>query len=129
MMFEALRSGALRSGALRSDRGAGSVVTVGLIGGIVAVTALSIPLYIGLATRQALAGAADAAALAAADVAVGIGPGFPCEVAAGLAAATAAALADCEVDGLVVTVVVSRWILGIPVSARSTAGPPPDSAD
>lgn len=114
---------------MRGDDGSGTVLTVALTGGMVALTGLALPLYMGLATRQAVAGAADAAALAAADTASGRLPGYPYEAAGRAASANGASLDSCAVDGLVVTVVVSRSILGIPVSARATAGPPPLGVD
>jgi secretion/DNA translocation related TadE-like protein len=109
---------------MRSERGAGSVLTVALVGGLAALTALSLPLYMGLATRQAVAAAADAAALAAADVASGLVSGYPCATAARVAAANGASLVSCAVDGLVATVSASRGILGVAVVATATAGPP-----
>lgn len=111
------------------DRGSGTVLTIALVGSVVALTAMVVPLYSVLVLRQSVAAAADAAALAAADAAVGIAPGFPCEVAARVATANGAALAVCEVDGLVVTVVAGRSMLGLPVDAAATAGPPPGEAD
>lgn len=76
-----------------------------------------------------MVGAADASALAAADVAVGIVPGFACEQAAAVASANGARLAQCETDGLIVTVVASRPFLGLTITATATAGPPPDEMD
>lgn len=111
------------------DRGSGTILTIAIVACIVALTAMTIPLYSALVLRQAVAGAADAAALAAADAAVGIVAGFPCEVAGRVAAANGAALDACEVDGLIVTVVTSRSMLGIPVTAAATAGPPTGGAD
>jgi secretion/DNA translocation related TadE-like protein len=102
----------------------GSVLAVALVGGVAALTGLSLPLYMGLATRQSVAAAADASALAAADVAVGIVPGYPCETAGQVAAANGAALGSCHLDGLVATVSATRWIIGIPVTSIATAGPP-----
>jgi secretion/DNA translocation related TadE-like protein len=102
----------------------GTVVTVGLAAGLAGLAAACLPIYGALATRQAVAGAADAAALAAADVAVGIHPGFPCEAAGRVAAANGAQLVACELDGLVASVSVGRSILGIAVTASATAGPP-----
>lgn len=110
-----------------SERGSGTILAVALVAGIAALMSLSLPLYIGLAVRQSVAGAADAAALAAADVAVGIVPGYPCDAAGRVVAANGAALSSCELDGLVVTVSATRWILGIPVTSYATAGPPLDS--
>jgi secretion/DNA translocation related TadE-like protein len=103
-----------------------SVVSVGLIAGIAALTALSLPIYSALAAKQSVAAAADAAALAAADVAVGRAPGYPCEVATDVATANRASVVACELDGLVATVTVARSLLGVAISARATAGPPGD---
>jgi len=103
----------------------GSVATTAVAAGLLALTGTALPAYGALAARQAVAGAADAAALAAADVAVGILPGSPCEAAAAVAGANRAALTSCAADGLIVTVTVSRTLLGIPVTATATAGPPP----
>ena len=105
------------------------MLAVAIAGGLAALTALSLPLYLGLVTRQAVAAAADAAALAAADAASGRIPGYPCELASRVAAANGAAVGSCTVDGLVVTITASRSILGIAVSARATAGPPTSGLD
>lgn len=113
-----------RRGVLTTDRGSGSVLAVGLIAVIAVLTAVLVPLSSALATRSSVGVAADAAALAAADVAVGIAPGIPCDAARRVASAHGAALKSCAVDGLVVTVVASRRILGVDVMATATAGPP-----
>jgi secretion/DNA translocation related TadE-like protein len=109
---------------LGSERGSGSLLGIAVVGGTVALTALALPLYLGLATKPGTAGAADAAALAGADVAVGIASGFPCEEAARVAEANRVILAACSVDGLVVSVTVRTTILGISVLSSATAGPP-----
>ena len=114
---------------LRGDRGAGTILTVGLIAAVVALNASVIPLYCALSVRHALAGAADAAALAAADTASGLIAGYPCENASRLAVANDAYVEDCTVDGRIVTVTASRRILGILVTTSATAGPPPTRAD
>lgn len=106
-----------------SDNGSGSILTVAILGAITALTVMLLPLYMGLATRQSVAGAADAAALAGADTAVGIVPGMPCEVAERAAAANGASIVSCDVDGLIVTVVAARMMLGVSVTAAATAGP------
>jgi high-affinity K+ transport system ATPase subunit B len=82
-----------------------------------------------LVTRSSVAGAADAAALAAADTAVGLVAGVPCEQAALVANANHVDLDSCRADGLVLTVSVSRSILGFRVGAITTAGPPGTPAD
>ena len=109
---------------MREDRGSGSVLGVALIGAIVCLVAGVIPLYAVLAARSTVAGAADAAALAAADARVGVVTGYPCDRAAQVAAANGATVTDCEVDGLIATVSVSRTILGFELDSTATAGPP-----
>lgn len=107
-----------------SDRGSGSILAVSIIGALVAVTSVAIPSYMALAVRQSLIGAADAAALAAADAASGAVGGDPCDRAGRVTVANDARLDVCQVDGYVVTVAVSRAILGLRASAFATAGPP-----
>ena len=114
---------------LSGDRGAGTILIVGLIAAVVALNALVIPLYWALSVRHALAGATDAAALAAADTASGLIAGYPCENASRLAVANDAHIKDCRIDGRIVTVTASRRILGILVTTSATAGPPPTRAD
>ncbi|CAN5242963.1 hypothetical protein BH09ACT5_BH09ACT5_12220 [soil metagenome] len=115
--------------ALGGDRGAGTVLVLGLGLGTVAVLMLVLPLYAALATRHAVVGAADAAALAAADTASGLVPGHPCDSAARVAAANGAHLAGCRVDGLVATVTVGRTILGLSLRESEMVGPPAMGAD
>jgi secretion/DNA translocation related TadE-like protein len=110
-------------GRVAVDDGSGSILTVALLGAVTALTVMLLPLYVGLATRQSVAGAADAAALAGADAAVGIVAGIPCETAGRVAAANGASIVSCDVDGLIVTVVAARMMLGVSVTAAATAGP------
>ncbi len=111
------------------ETGAATVIMVGLIAAIVALTSMALPLYSVLVVRQSVAAAADAAALAAADVAVGRAAGTPCEVAARVAAANGASVTSCELDGLVATVTAARPVLGFAVTATATAGPPRGEPD
>ena len=115
---------ATRVDAVRSERGAGSVLAVAIVAVLFGLTLMLVPLYSVLVTKQALAGAADAAALAAADVRVGREPGEPCAVARQVAAANGGRLASCSVDGLVVTVEVAASVAGFAVGVAATAGPP-----
>lgn len=112
-----------------NDRGSGTVLAVAVIGCLTALAIAALPLYMAVAVSRSVAAAADAAALAAADAAVGIVTGYPCERAAQLVEANGSFLATCETDGLVVTVVASRSLLGFAVTAAATAGPPPGEAD
>lgn len=107
------------------DRGAGSVLGIGLIAALIGLMSLTLPLSAALIAKQRVTGAADAAALAAADIAVGLLPGYPCEAAASVAAGNAGTLSACQIDGLVVTVRVSATVGLFPVTATATAGPPP----
>jgi secretion/DNA translocation related TadE-like protein len=91
----------------------------------VAITML-LPFALLIPVKHRVKDAADASALAAADVAVGLVPGVPCEVAAMVAQANGASLADCRLDGLVATVTAGASVLGLPVAATSSAGPPGD---
>lgn len=110
---------------LRGDRGAGSILAVGVLATIVATLLLITPLWRVLIIRAEMTGAADAAALAAADVARGISPGVPCVVAASVARANGALVNECLADGVIVTVRVSATVLAFSVTATATAGPPP----
>jgi len=114
---------------MRGDGGSGSVLAIGIGLALVALLALVLPLYSALAVRQAVAGAADAAALAAADVASGLVPGYPCEMAGRVAAANSASVVSCEVDGLVVTVVTARQFGALTARAAATAGPAGQGVD
>ena len=110
------------------DDGSGSVLAVAIIAGVLCLMAMLLPLQLALARGQAVIGAADAAALAAADVRSGAVAGVPCDAAASVARANDATLVACEVDGLVVTVVVAGSFAGLPLRGAATAGPPPESA-
>jgi secretion/DNA translocation related TadE-like protein len=106
------------------DSGSASLLAVALMAMAVLVTAVILPLYIGLSVRQSVIGAADAAALAAADVVAGHLPGVPCEVAETVTIANNAALMGCVRVGLIVTVTTNRSFLGFTLQAEARAGPP-----
>jgi secretion/DNA translocation related TadE-like protein len=101
------------------------VLAVGIASvSIVCVTATG---AIGHATamRTGLAAAADAAALAGADALAGFVADDPCTVAARAAELNAARLESCTVSGSDVAVVVGTTVLGVTVTSRARAGPPP----
>jgi len=106
------------------ERGAGSVLVVAIVAGLLLLLLASAPLYRGLALKARAATAADAAALAAADVAIGIVPGVACDSAASVAAANGATLEGCALDGLVSTVEVTVSAGGLTATAAASAGPP-----
>jgi secretion/DNA translocation related TadE-like protein len=110
---------------MRSERGAGAVLALAIVGAVAIVLVAMLGIGSALVARQRVAGAADAAALAAADAASGAVPGIPCVVASEVARANGATLAACQIDGLVAAVTVSARSGRLPVSARSRAGPPP----
>ena len=70
-----------------SDRGAGTVLIVGLVTVVLIAGLALVTAGVGLARGQQLSGAADAAALAAADVLLGWVAGDPCAAATRVAAA------------------------------------------
>ncbi|WP_240792292.1 MULTISPECIES: Rv3654c family TadE-like protein [unclassified Salinibacterium] len=109
---------------LAAENGAGSVLVVALVATLMATALLVAPLMAAHIDSAKAATAADAAALAAADTAVGIVPGAPCANAARTAEANGASLTGCRVDGLVVTVAVSRASGPFAATAMATAGPP-----
>ncbi|MBX3099197.1 MAG: hypothetical protein KF761_06410 [Salinibacterium sp.] len=114
---------------MRSERGAGTVVTMGVGLGVVALFMLAMPLYAALAARHSVSAAADAAALGAADAASGLVRGHPCDVAVRIAAENGVAVEKCRVDGLVVTVTTTRLVLGFVIAESATAGPAGSGAD
>ena len=110
---------------VRSDAGAGSILAVAIVAAAVILALAMVGLGAGLVARQRTIGAADAAALAAADVLLGAAPGDPCGVAAELATANGATLLACGLDGYLATVTLRADLVGAPILAQSTAGPPP----
>ena len=106
------------------ERGSGSVLAVAVVGAIAAVTLLLLPILGLLAIGQSVRAAADASALAGADTAAGLVSGVPCELARRAADLNTARLVECAVDGLVVTVTVTRNAGGFVLSSRARAGPP-----
>ncbi|TFV96990.1 hypothetical protein E4M00_13125 [Leifsonia flava] len=118
-------SGSTAARSLGDARGSGTVLAIALIGAVVALALVAASVLGGLVVRQQVSAAADAAALAGADVAMGAVAGVVCDAAARAAEANAAAMNGCSVDGETVTVEVSSMWMGMPVRARSRAGPAP----
>ena len=106
------------------ERGSGSVLAVAVVGAVAALTLLLLPILGLLTIGQSVRAAADASALAGADTAAGLVPGVPCELAQRAADLNTARLVECTVDGLVVTVTVTRNAGGFVLSSRARAGPP-----
>lgn len=100
------------------------MLALGIVGAVVALTAMVVPVASTFVASQRAANAADAAALAAADTISGRLPGVACEIAALVAARNGAVLNSCEPDGAVVTVAVVVSALGMELPAEARAGPP-----
>ncbi|MRG60455.1 helicase [Agromyces sp. CFH 90414] len=116
----------MRAG-LDDERGAGSVLALAIVGGVVALTVGLVPVLAVHVHSQRAANAADAAALAAADAISGAVAGEPCALADQVARRNGARLASCEeAEGGVASVSVAVGVLGLEVSARARAGPPPE---
>ncbi len=107
---------------------AGTVAGVGVMAGVIVVTAALAVVGAASVHAQRLSGAADAAALAAADAASGAVAGIPCDRAAEVAATAGATVTTCDLDGVVATVTVSAPFGGVAASVSARAGPPPDAA-
>jgi len=115
---------------LRGDRGAGTIVALGVVAFVLGLATLLAPVVGIVAIRHRVATAADASALAAAAVVAGLAapPGDgPCAAAGAIAARHDTELDACVVDGFVVTVRIAAGSAFGPVRAAATAGPPPDA--
>ncbi|GLI26178.1 hypothetical protein ARHIZOSPH14_04200 [Agromyces rhizosphaerae] len=113
-----------RAGGISAERGAGSVLALGVVAATVALTAPVLAASAMLLGGQLAANAADAAALAAADAVSGAVPGEPCERAADAAARNGGTLEACAIDGLVAEVRARVVVAGLAQAARARAGPP-----
>lgn len=110
--------------SVRAERGAATVLALGIVGVLMSVTAGAVAVAGASVSHQTAAGAADAGALAAADVASGRLPGSPCAIAEAVIRANGVRMGACEVDGLVASVSAAVHYLGFTVSAEARAGPP-----
>ncbi|MFE6963938.1 Rv3654c family TadE-like protein [Agromyces sp. NPDC057679] len=108
----------------RDDRGAASVVALGLVGAIIGLSALLVPVLGAFVGSQRAANAADAAALAAADASSGAVPGTPCALASAIAERNGVELVSCELDGPIAEVSVRAGVPGFALTAEARAGPP-----
>lgn len=129
MMGEAARGQAGRVLRPRVGRhresGAASVLALGIIGAVTALTLAFVALLGVFVMSQRAANAADAAALAAADAISGAVAGVPCRLAAAVATRNGGGLATCESDGAVASVTVAVTAMpGFELVASARAGPP-----
>lgn len=107
-----------------AERGAGSVLVIGLVGAVLALASAFIAVGSGFDAAQRAANAAEQSALAGADAASGRFSGAPCEAARRTSERNRATLRACTVSGLVVTVEVVLPALGIDIVREARAGPP-----
>ncbi|MDQ1084740.1 MULTISPECIES: Rv3654c family TadE-like protein [Microbacterium] len=107
---------------------AGTVATVGVVAALAAVTVSLAVVGGAVVEARRVAGVADAAALAAADAASGAVSGSPCERADQVAEVSGLRVDTCEMEGLIATITVGGAYGGIPLDARSRAGPPDATA-
>ncbi len=118
------RHGRAVTDMLRRDDGAASVLALGLIGAVVATTAMIVPVAGAFIASQRAANAADAAALAAADAVSGAVVGVPCELAGRVASRNGGSLTACTVEGPTASVTVTTVAAGFTLGASARAGPP-----
>jgi secretion/DNA translocation related TadE-like protein len=110
--------------SIGDERGAASVLALGIVGAVVALTVAVVPMLTVFVASQRAANAADAAALAAADAISGAVPGVPCPLARQVAARNDATLGSCAADGPAASVTVTVSVLGFELEASARAGPP-----
>ncbi|MDQ0574587.1 Rv3654c family TadE-like protein [Agromyces albus] len=110
--------------SIGDEGGAASVLALGIVGAIVALTIAVVPMLTVFVASQRAANAADAAALAAADATSGAVPGVPCQLAGHVAARNGATLGACEARGPAASVTVTVSVLGFELDASARAGPP-----
>ncbi|NED99130.1 Rv3654c family TadE-like protein [Phytoactinopolyspora halotolerans] len=112
----------------RTERGAGSVLILTVIGALLMATTVTAIIAGGQAARRQAATAADLAAIAGATRA-GQDPSAACAAAAAIAEANGAELSSCTLHGLEVEVQVRVPVRGVasswlpPQARRARAGP------
>ena len=109
---------------MAAEEGSGSILAVAILGVVLLATSAIVPLAAVVSARRVVAGAADSAALAGASILAGISAGSACDSAAGVARANGATLAECTVEGQVISVRLHSVVLGFSMSAEAVAGPP-----
>ncbi len=107
------------------ETGAGGAFALAVVTATVVCALAVVSLAGGLVTRQRVVAAADAAALAAADALVGAIPGEPCTLAEQVATAHRVVLDACLLEGAEALVSTRLDVVGVPIRARSRAGPAP----
>jgi secretion/DNA translocation related TadE-like protein len=112
-----------KDGALNSDRGAGTVLVIAVIGLSVAVFGVGQIAAQNLSLQTRIQSIADAAALTADDALRGLITGYPCEVAKEIAIQNMANLVECRIVGLDAFIGVDAKGVGIVLNARARAGP------
>lgn len=113
---------------IRDERGAGTVLGIGLALAMVLLMALVLGLVQAAVAAAKAATAADLSALAAADTYRGLSEGDPCKRAAEIALQNGAQLLECTVhpDMSVRVAVAVSTTLPWPAHGQARAGPPGD---
>jgi len=112
------------AGMSKVETGAGSIVSLGIVAGIIAVTA-ALALGAGaLLTLHRAQSTIDDSALAAADSASGRVAGYPCDRATSVAQEQSLVLDSCQINGHAARVTGTVILFGISVPIRAQAGPP-----
>lgn len=106
----------------KDEKGAGTVLAIGLIGAAATLflaTALLSNLWL---QKLQLQQAAETAAISAADSLRGLSTGYPCDVARQIANLNMAKLVECRIVGFEVYIEVRKNALGIVLNAEALAG-------
>ena len=105
------------------ERGAGSVLAIGIIAGLATASTAAVAIIDLLTTASRVQRSADLAALATSDVSMGVVPGQPCDVARAAVRHSGFHLAHCLVSEGVAEVVVRFDGGWLPIEKRALAGP------
>jgi secretion/DNA translocation related TadE-like protein len=111
--------------SLASDAGSSGVMSIGIVGGVISLTAAVLLAAGALITLSRAQNAVDDAALVAADTASGRLPGYPCESARRVVEEADFALTSCGISGSTARVVLRVVLVGCDIMVRAMAGPPP----
>jgi secretion/DNA translocation related TadE-like protein len=107
---------------MANDRGAGTVLALGLISAILTLFIALAAVSQVLVASSTLQASADTAALTAADSLRGFTTGFPCAEAERISQLNMAKLQECRIVGFSVHVELRSESLGIVLSAEALAG-------
>jgi secretion/DNA translocation related TadE-like protein len=110
-------------GAIAQELGAGTVVSVGILIGVLGIFSVSGVIALHMLENTRLQATTEAIALASADALRGVSSGYPCIVAKDIAAKSQVVLERCRIVGFEVFIETSLDLTGIVHKARARAGP------